>query len=105
MDPTEIFDPSETPTPNDFDTPAPLPMSSIQDFEKKYKKGELFLSSDDYTLYLGEDKDTKEEVTIKEYKQEFVSELKDYKDLFDIERSYFRNFNDNNFFICLIAIY
>ena len=101
MEQTEIFDPSETPTPNDFDTPAPLPMSSIQDFEKKYKKGELILSSDDYTLYLGEDKDTNEEVIIKEYKQEFVSELKDYKDLFDIERSYFSNYNDNNFeYIC-----
>ena len=92
---------SETLTPDDFDTPAPLPMNSIQDFEKKYKKGELILSSDDFILYLGEDKDTKEEVIIKEYKQEFVSELKDYKDLFDIERSYFNNFNKNNFkYIC-----
>ena len=47
MEQPDIFENSETPTPNDFDTPAPLPMSSIQDFEKKYKKGELILSSDD----------------------------------------------------------
>ena len=73
----------------DIDTPAPLSMNSIKDFEKKYKKGELILSSNDYILYLGEDKDTKEEVIIKKYKEEFVNKLTDYKDLFDYRKKLF----------------
>ena len=85
----------------EYDTPAPLPMNNIEDFEKKYNKGDLILDTDEYILFAGEEKETKKNVIIKEYKQDFLSEIKQNISLFDIERSNYKKFNRKNFkFIC-----
>ena len=70
----------------DYDTPAPLPMNNIEDFEKKYNKGDLLLDTDEFILFSGEEKETNKNVIIKEYKPEFVNEIKNNISLFDIER-------------------
>ena len=95
------------PTPKDdedapiIDSPAPLPMKSIEDFEKKYNKVEIILDSDEYILFSGEIKDTKKKVIIKEYKPEFMINIKDHISLFDIERNNHNTFNKNNYkYIC-----
>ena len=56
----EAYD-EPTPAGDDqkYDTPAPLPMNKLENFEKKYNKGELILDTDDYILFSGEGKDTK----------------------------------------------
>ena len=88
----EINDNSETP-----DEPAPLPMKSIEEFGKNYQKGKIILNADDFILFSGEEIESKNEIIIKEYKEEFVSKLKDYINLFNFETSCFENFNKNNF--------
>ena len=95
---------NDTPNPKeeqDYDTPAPLPMNNIEDFEKKYNKGDLLLDTDEFILFSGEEKETNKNVIIKEYKPEFVNEIKNNISLFDIERSNYKQFNRKNFkFIC-----
>ena len=86
-----------------FDTPpaAPLPMNKIEDFEKKYSKGELILDTKDFTLFLGEEKETKKDVILKEYKQEFIKKIKNNFSFYETERSNYINFKKkNNKFIC-----
>ena len=38
-------------TPLEENTPAPLPMKSVEDFEKNYKKGKLILDASDFLLF------------------------------------------------------
>ena len=86
-----------------FDTSpaAPLPMNKIEDFEKKYSKGELILDTKDFTLFLGEEKETKKDVILKEYKQEFIKKIKNNFSFYETERSNYINFKKkNNKFIC-----
>ena len=90
---------NDTPNPKeeqDYDTPAPLPMNNIEDFEKKYNKGDLLLDTDEFILFSGEEKETNKNVIIKEYKPEFVNEIKNNISLFDIERSNYKQFNRKN---------
>ena len=88
-------------TPLEENTPAPLPMKSVEDFEKNYKKGKLILDASDFLLFSGTEKYSKKEVIIKEYKLEFVNKIKDHIELFALERSYFHDYNKNNFkYIC-----
>ena len=90
---------SETPYP--IDDPAPLPMNSYEEFKKNYKKGNIILNASDFTLFSGEDNESKNEVIIKEYKEEFTNRIKDSMNLFNFEISCFENFNKNNFkYIC-----
>ena len=90
---------SETPYP--IDDPAPLPMKPYEDFEKNYKKGNVILNASDFTLFSGEDNESKKEVIIKEYKEEFINKIKDSMNLFNFKISCFENFNKNNFkYIC-----
>ena len=98
---------SQTPGDDDdkeesnYDTPAPLPMNQIELFEKKYNKGEMILDSNDFIIYSGEEKETKKNIIIKEYKPEFVNKMKDNISLFDIEMSDFKKFKKkNNKYIC-----
>ena len=90
---------SETPFP--FDEPAPLPMKSLEEFGKNYKKGNIILNASDFTLFSGEENESKKEVIIKEYKEEFINKIKNFMNLFNFEISCFKNFNKNNFqYIC-----
>ena len=79
------------------ETPAPLPMNDIKDFENNYKKYDLVLDSNDFFLFFGEEKESKKNVVIKEYKEEFAKKLKNNTELFDLERKYYKNYNKNNF--------
>ena len=95
----EFKEDSETPCP--IDDPAPLPMKSYEEFGKNYKKGNIILNASDFTLFSGEDNESKKEVIIKEYKEEFINGIKDSMNLFNFEISCFDNFNKNNFkYIC-----
>ena len=90
---------SETPSP--FDEPAPLPMKSLEEFGKNYKKGNIILNASDFTLFSGEENESKKEVIIKEYKEEFINKIKNFMNLFNFEITCFKNFNKNNFqYIC-----
>ena len=92
-------DDSETPFP--IDEPAPFPMKSLEEFGKNYKKGNIILNASDFILFSGEDNESKKEVIIKEYKEEFINGIKDSMNLFNFEISCFENFNKNNFkYIC-----
>ena len=84
-----------------IDEPAPLPMKSYEEFGKNYKKGNIILNASDFTLFSGEENESKKEVIIKEYKEEFINKIKDFMNLFNYEISCFENFNKNNFkYIC-----
>ena len=103
----EDFNNKITPTPAtpedeiNLIIPAPLPMNKIEDFEKKYIIGEMISEESEYLLYSGEEKNTKKNVIIKEYKQEFVDKMKDQITFFDIERNNYKDFNRKNFkYIC-----
>ena len=92
----------ETSSPNpeesiDIITPAPLPMNNIEEFEKKYSKGEIILNTNEFSLYYGKEKESKKDVIIKEYKSEIINNIKDNLGLFDLERNNFSNFNKNKF--------
>ena len=67
-------------------------MNKIEDFEKKYIIGEMISEESEYLLYSGEEKNTKKNVIIKEYKQEFVDKMKDQITFFDIERNCYKIF-------------
>ena len=91
---------TSSPTPEqsiDIINPAPLPMSSTEEFEKKYTKGELILNTNEFNLYYGKEKESKKDVIIKEYKSEILNSFKDNLELFDLERNNFTNFNKNRF--------
>jgi len=76
-------------------------MKSLEEFGTNYKKGNIILNASDFILFSGEDNESKKEVIIKEYKEEFINGIKDSMNLFNFEISCFENFNKNNFkYIC-----
>ncbi len=79
----------------EIETPAPLPMNNINIFEANYSYENEILNNDEYILYIGREKKTKEKkkVIIKEYKEEFIQKIGNF-DLFDLERKFLKKCNN-----------
>ena len=74
------------------ETPAPIPMNNINIFEDNYSIEQEILNTEEYKIYIGKEKKTKDKkkVIIKEYNEKFIKKLQNFS-LFYLEKKYLKD--------------